>query len=126
MSSFRLYFTTKAVLASFTVSFLMPPPFELVSSIQKMCMRPNRLGLRIKIRRRKPNNPPQHGKATGGVISNTPPLWNKDLHCLVVGMNWKIRTPGQFAHLGPQDCLRGRIFQYIPSLSSVLLHYRTN
>ena len=40
-----------------------------------------------------------------------------------VGKNWKILPPQQFAPLGPQgaNCLRGRIFQYIPPLNSVLL-----
>ena len=60
-------------------------------------------------------------------ISNTLPLWKKkNANTLPrVGKNWKILPPQQFAPLGPQgaNCLRGRIFQYIPPLGSVLLKY---
>ena len=66
----------------------------------------------------------QYYPATRGVISNKLPLWKKNGNALPqVKMNSKIPPPPPPRQFAPRDCLRGRFFQYIPPLSSVLLQF---
>ena len=58
----------------------------------------------------------QYYPAIWGVISNTLPFWKTNR--MASSRNELENTP-----LGPQDCHRRSIFQYIPPLSSVLLRY---
>ena len=64
----------------------------------------------------------QYYPAIWGVISNTLLLWKTNR--MASSRNELENTPPrQFTSLGPQDCHRTGIFQYIPPLSSVLLRY---